>query len=423
MTDGSSVELEDIVRSEGRRIVAVLARALRDLQLAEDSFQDATVAALEVWSRNGVPANPSGWLYVAARRKALDLVRREVRRPALEVEAGGFAAGLEPDPPEDDVVRDDQLRLLFVVCHPALSAEGQVALALKMVAGLSTSDIARGLLATEAAMARRLTRAKDKVRISGIGFELPSTADLPSRLAGVCGVIHQVYTAGHAASGAQLVRHDLCDEAVRLAELLCELLPGEPQPEGLLALLLLTDSRRSTRTGDGGDPLPLREQDRSGWDHAAIERGIELLERSLRRTDGMADPYQLQAAIAAQHAAASDYDATDWGEIVHLYDLLEAVHPSWSVTLGAAVARAELHGADAGLERLCDVPEGFRGHHWHTARAELLSRLGRHADALDAFAHAVSTCDNEAERRYLERRRAAEQEAAAAEGGAGGAGA
>lgn len=408
MTPARSDELEEIVRGEGRRIVAVLARALGDLQLAEDSFQDATVAAMEVWSRTGAPANPSGWLYVAARRKALDLVRREARRPSLEAAAMDVAAALGPEPPSDEAIRDDQLRLMFVICHPALSLEAQVALALKVVAGLTTSDIAKGLLTTEPAMARRLTRAKDKIRISGIAFELPSAAEIPTRVAGVCGVIHQVYTAGHAASGADVVRHDLCDEGVRLAELLADLLPGSPEPESLLALLLLTDARRATRTDGRGDPLPLARQERSEWDAATIRRGIDLLDRSLRSTQGVADPYQLQAAIAAEHAIAASYSATNWAEIVRLYDLLEQVHPSPAVTLGAAVARGELAGSDAGLVHLSGVAEAARDHRWHTVRAELLLRSGRRHEALSELDAALGQCDNDAERRYLERRRSAE---------------
>lgn len=402
--------LAEIVRVEGGRVLAVLARSLGDLQVAEDALQDAVVAALEVWPRTGVPLNASGWLYVAARRKALDVLRRDAQRHDRERRA--VTDVLEPEPPAEGILRDDQLRLLFTVCHPALDLDARVALALRVVAGLPTTEVARALLVSEPAMARRLSRAKNKIRRAGIGFRIPAHADLPCRISGACAVIHLVYTAGHAAAGDELVRHDLCDEGVRLARLLVDLLPDQPDPLALLALLLLTDARRVTRLDAAGDPVALPDQARARWDRAAIVEGVDLLDRSLTMTDGVADPYQLQAAIAAVHATASSYETTDWAEAVRLYDILAAVHPNPVVDLNAAVAVAELAGPTAGLERLDGVPEAARSHRWHTARAELLVRLDRPAEATAAFDQALASAPSEPERRHLRRRASAAAAAA-----------
>jgi RNA polymerase sigma-70 factor (ECF subfamily) len=389
--------LADVARVEGARILAVLARATGDLQVAEDAVQDAVVAALEVWPRTGVPSNPGGWLYVAARRKALDVLRREGRR--LDREA---AARIEVEPPAPSVIRDDQLRLLFTCCHPALDLDARVALALRTLCGLSTAEVARALLTTEPTMAKRLVRAKAKIARARIPYRIPDVDELPARLAGVCAVVHLVYTTGHAAA----IRLDLCDEAVRLGRLLVELVPGDPLPEALLALLLLADARRPSRHDVHGDLVPLAAQDRSGWDRALVDEGLALLDRSLDRTDGQADPYQLQAAIAACHAMAPTYAATDWAEVVRLYRLLAEVHPNPVVDLNAAVAVGEAEGPGAALALLDAVPAAVRSYLWHAARGEMLDRLGDSPGAAAAFGEAAAGAPSEPERRHLERRRA-----------------
>jgi RNA polymerase sigma-70 factor (ECF subfamily) len=394
------VSTEDVVaelaRVEGGRTLAVLARTTGDLQLAEDAVQDAVVAALEVWPRTGVPANPSGWLYVAARRKALDVLRREGRRTEKEA-----AAVLDPEPPAPSVIADDQLRLLFTCCHPALALDARVALALRTLCGLSTADVARALLVPESTMAKRLVRAKQKIAAAAIPYRIPDAADLPARLAGVCAVIHLVFTAGHAASGETLLRTDLCDEALRLARLLLALVPDDPAPESLLALLLLTDARRATRTDDTGELVPLDRQDRSCWDHEMIVQGVELLARSLARTDGEADPYQLQAAIAAAHASAPTYATTDWAEIARLYRLLGQVHPNPVVQINTSVAVLEAEGPEAALALLDAVPTADRTHAWHAARGAALDRAGDTDGARQAFRTAAALAPSEPERRHL----------------------
>jgi RNA polymerase sigma-70 factor (ECF subfamily) len=391
--------LGDLARVEGGRILAVLARTTGDLQLAEDAVQDAVVAALEVWPRVGVPANPSAWLYVAARRKALDVLRREQRRGEKET-----AAVIVRDPPEPSVVRDDQLRLIFTCTHPALDLDTRVALALRTLCGLSTAEVARALLVSEPTMAKRLVRAKRKIATAGIPYRIPDAADLPVRLAGVAAVIHLVYTAGHAATGTSLLRADLCDEAVRLARLLADLVPDDPLPEALLALLLLSEARRPTRLDGHGELVPLAEQDRARWDVALAAEGIALLDRSLTRSDGLADPYQLQAAIAACHTEAPTYEATDWREIVRLYGMLGEVHPNPVVDINAAVAVLEADGPVAALGLLDAVPEAARSYLWEAARGEALGRLGDRAASVAAFGRAAASAPSDPERRHLERR-------------------
>jgi RNA polymerase sigma-70 factor (ECF subfamily) len=388
--------IAELARVEGGRMLAVLARTTGDLQLAEDAVQDAVVAALEVWPRVGTPANPSGWLYVAARRKALDVLRREGRRTEKEA-----AAVLDPEPPAPSVIADDQLRLLFTCCHPALALDARVALALRTLCGLSTADVARALLVPEPTMAKRLVRAKQKIAAAAIPYRIPDAEDLPARLAGVCAVIHLVFTVGHAASGETLLRTDLCDEALRLARLLLALAPDDPAPESLLALLLLTDARRATRTDDTGELVPLDRQDRSRWDHEMIVQGVELLARSLARTDGEADPYQLQAAIAAAHAGAPSYATTDWAEIARLYKLLGEVHPNPVVQINASVAVLEAEGPEAALALLDAVPTADRTHAWHAARGAALDRAGDADGAGDAFRTAADLAPSEPERRHL----------------------
>jgi RNA polymerase sigma-70 factor, ECF subfamily len=396
--------LAETLRCEGGRILAVLARNLGDIERAEDALQDASVAAVEVWSRTGPPRDPAAWLYVAARRKALDTLRREGRRPGRERDADALARLLAPDLPPAASVEDDQLRLVFTCCHPSLDLDTRVALALRTLCRLTTADVARVLLSTEAAMARRLSRARRKIAVAGIPFRIPEADELPGRLGGVAAVIHLVYTAGHSAAGDQLVRADLCDDAVRLARLVVHLLPDQPTATGLLALLLLTDARRPARLDAAGDVVPLSDQDRRSWDRAAIDEGLALLDRSLQASDGLADAYQLQAAIAACHATAPSLDATDWREVLRLYDLLAGLGPNPVVTVNAAVARAEVEGPAAALASLEAVPSERRSHTWHAATGEMLHRLGRGREAATAFATAAALAPADAERRHLTRR-------------------
>ena len=400
--------LTEVLREDGRRIVAVLARSMGDLDLAEEALQDASIAALEVWTRLGVPADPSAWLYVAARRKALDLLRREGGRRHKEQGAVTLAAQIERELPPPSVVRDDQLRLVFTCCHPSLDLDARVALALRTLCGLSTAEVARVLLVPEPTMAKRLTRAKRKIAVAQIPFRIPESDDLPGRLGGVCAVIHLVYTAGHSAGhGDDPVRADLCDEAIRLAHLVVDLLPDESSALGLLALLLLTDARRDGRHDADGELVLLADQDRSQWDDVRIAEGVAALTRSLEQSDGVADPYQLQAAIAVCHATAPSADQTDWREIDRLYALLAEVYPNPVVHLNAAVARAEVDGPGAGLEALDRVDDPAQSYLWHAARAEMFRRLDRRDEALAALVTAAAEAPTDAERRLLDRRAAA----------------
>ncbi len=396
--------LADTVRIDGTRILATLVRTTGSLPVAEDAVQEAVVAALREWPRTGVPVEPRAWLTLTARRKAIDILRREGARAGKEREGGDLMELYAPDPPPASVVRDDQLRMIFTCCHPALSPDVRVALALRTLCGLSTERIAAVLLTGEAAMAKRLTRGRQKISAARIPYRVPSAADLPVRLAAVCGVVHALYTAGHAPLGGDAALDvDVCAEAVRLARLLRDLVPGEPMPEAVLALLLLTEARRRARVDESGDVVLLADQDRTRWDAALIAEGLALLDTSLRRTEAVADPYQLQAAIAAEHARAPSYEHTAWPEIVRLYDLLLSVAPNPAAALSRAVAVAEASGAAAGLAALENVRPDAR---WHAVRGELLAREGRYAEAVEAATASLSGDLTGPERRYRERRRA-----------------
>lgn len=384
----------ETVRVEGTRILATLIRTLGDVGLAEDAVQEATIAALGAWPVTGVPPQPRAWLTVTARRKAIDILRRERIRADKE----RLADLNREDVPPDHVVADDLLRLIFTCCHPSLSPPTRVALALRTLCGLSPAQVGDVLLTTEAAAAKRLTRARQKITAARIPYRVPAEADLPDRLPAVCGVVHSLYTAGHAGYDV-----DMCADAIRLAELLCDLLPDQPMPAAVLALLLLTDARRPARLAAGGDVVTLDRQDRGRWDTCAIGRGIELLNDSLRRTNGQADAYQLQAAIAAEHARAVSYETTDWAEIVRLYELLVSVAPSEAADLGRAVAAAEAHGAAAGLALLADLPPSPR---LHAIRAELLAREHRYAEAAEDLTASLTGPATDQERAYRRRRRA-----------------
>ncbi len=390
--------LTETIRAEGARILATLVRILGDLHIAEDAVQEAAIRALRQWPVSGVPSSPRAWLTVTARRAAIDSIRREGARSMKE--RGAVERLLESDPP-DEVIDDDLLRLIFTCSHPALSLDAQVTLALRVLCGLSTTQIAAVLLSTESAVAKRLTRTRAKIASAGIPYRVPETAELPERLMAVCGVVYTLYTSAHTATeGRQLSDVDGCREGVRLARLLCALMPDEVAPMSVLSLLLLTESRREARTDADGNPIVLAEQDRSVWDMAAIDEGRRLLDMSLQRSGGIADPYQLQAAIAATHAAAASYRDTDWAEIVRLYDLLVAVHPSSAAHLARAVAVAENSGLAAGLAQLAELEPDQR---WHAVRAELLARDQRFSEAVDELAASLTTptsvSDAEAEHR------------------------
>jgi RNA polymerase sigma-70 factor (ECF subfamily) len=396
--------LADTVRIEGARILATLVRTVGNLQVAEDAVQDAVLAALREWPRTGVPAQPRAWLTVTARHRAIDILRREAARAGKEREGADLMELSKPGLPPESTVRDDQLRLIFTCCHPALSPDARVALALRTLCGLSPAQVAAVLLSSEPAMAKRLTRTRQKIAAARIPYRVPPDAELPARLAAVCGVVHALYTAGHAPVGGEsAVDVDVCAEAVRLARLLRDLLPDEPMPAAVLALLLLTDARRPARTDSAGEVVPLADQDRCRWNAALIAEGCALLDTSLRRTAGVADPYQLQAAIAAEHARAPSYASTDWAEIVRLYDLLLSVAATPAAALSRAVAVAEASGTAAGLATLAGIAPGPR---WYAVRAELLAREGRYAEAVEAVTVSLAGELTGPERRFRQRRRA-----------------
>lgn len=378
-----------LVRDEGTRVLATLIRVTGDVGLAEDAAQDAALRALETWPRDGVPGNPRGWLLVAAKRRAIDVIRREARRPEKERTALRlYEPAAWPETPES--IRDDLLRLVFTCCHPALSLDAQVALALRTLGGLSTAEVARGLLLPEATVAKRLTRAKQKIARAGIPYRVPEREELPRRLAGVAATIYLIFNEGYAAGeGPQLLRTPLTREAIRLARLLADLMPREPTALGLLGLLLLQDSRRETRVDDAGRPVLLADQDRSRWDPVAVREGVTLTGRALEHSRTRPDPYAVQAAIAACHALADSFERTDWGSMVSWYDVLLTVQDSPVVRLNRAVAVAERDGAAAGLA-LVDGLTGLDAYpYWHATRAELLHRLHRHDEARAAYALAL----------------------------------
>ena len=391
-----------LVRDEGTRVLATLIRVTGRLDLAQDAVQDAVVRALETWPRDGVPGNPRGWLLVAAKHRAVDLIRREARRPGKEAAALMFA---DPVPEPPDVVRDDMLRLIFTCCHPALAAETQVALALRTLGGLSTAEVARSLLVPEPTMAKRLTRARQKITQARIPYRVPPAGELPARLAGVAATVYLIFNEGYAAgSGADLIRISLTGEAIRLARLLAELMPDEPTVLGLLALLLLTDARRAARVDAAGQPVLLADQDRGRWDGQAIKEGVELTGAALRRSPGRPDPYAVQAAIAACHALAPDYAHTNWDAVISWYDVLLSVADTPVAQLNRAAAVAERDGPAAALA-LADAIGGLDGYPWwHATRAELLHRLGRAEQARAAYQRALALGMSEPQAGHLRRR-------------------
>ncbi|WP_433160401.1 RNA polymerase sigma factor [Kribbella sp. CA-247076] len=393
--------LAETIRVEGTRILATLIRTVGDVQLAEDAVQEATLAALGAWPVTGVPPEPRAWLTVTARRKAIDIIRRERARPGKERDGLELLELSQVVP--DSVVQDDLLRLIFTCCHPALSPPTRIALALRTLCGLSPAQIAGVLLTSEVATTKRLTRARQKIAAARIPYRVPADDELPARLPAVCGVIHSLYTSGHApVEGQTAYDVDVCAEAIRLAELLHELLPEQPMASAVLALLLLTEARRPARIDDDGEVVTLDRQDRALWDQQLIDRGIALLNDSLLRSDRQADAYQLQAAIAAEHARVPSYSATDWREIVRLYDLLVSIAPSTSAQLAHAVATAEADGTASGLAMLDELPPSPR---WYAVRAELLARDHRYAEAAEELTRSLAGPATDPERAHRERRR------------------
>jgi len=384
-----------VFREEYGRAVATLVRFLGDITLAEEAVQDAFVVALETW--DVPPPNPGGWIVTTARRRAIDRFRRESTREQRHAQAALLAAPDEPA--EVGAVRDDPLRLLFTCCHPALSTEAQVALTLRLLGGFEPPLVAKAFLVPKATMAQRIVRAKRKIRDARIPYRVPSEAELPDRLRGVLTVVYLIYTAGHSASGEALVDTSLCTEAVRLARVLAELMPDEPEALGLLALLLLLQSRCRARTDADGSLVPLAGQDRSRWDPALVAEGQALVRRLLRR--GQPGPYQIQAAIQAVHADG----VTDWAQVLALYDLLLALQPSPVVALNRAVALAEVAGPATALKVVDGLAlQGYQP--FHAVRADLLRRAGRVAEAGQAFRQAISLTSNKVERSFLESQQA-----------------
>jgi RNA polymerase sigma-70 factor (ECF subfamily) len=393
-------------QQEWGRVVATLIRMTGDWDLAEECAQDAFTTALARWPADGVPDRPGAWLTTTARNRALDKLRRSKNEAAKLKEAAMLSEPPEPADTGGSGVTDDRLRLIFTCCHPALSLEARVALTLRTLAGLTTAEIARAFLVPEATMAKRLVRAKHKIRDAGIPYRVPPAHLLPDRMTGVLSVLYLLFNEGYAAtSGAELVRLDLCAEAIRLGRILAGLMPAEPETSGLLALMLLTDARRPARFDAGGDVITLDEQDRSRWNAAEIGEGLALLDAAIRHR--RLGQYQLQAAIAACHARAADPADTDWAQIAALYGLLREVTPSAVVELNRAVAVAMADGPAAGL-RLIDALESdgqLAGYHLLTAtRADFLRRLGRLEEAAVSYRAALDMAATEPERRFLSRR-------------------